>query len=159
MASAPYDLSTDVKPPHVNTHLKDSKTHDYDPTSPHYAPAMIAAHEGDASLALPNAPHNSEAATKEKRKSWTQRLFHHDHKDGGNKDDPIDGESAGKERKKSIADSGPYIFAFGEFARTSRVPVPSPELIFGHSQIRSRARRFCRRTRIGQMRTRTKSRR
>ena len=119
MASAPYDLSTDVKPPHVNTHIKDSKTHDCDPTSPHYAPAMIAAQEGDASLAPPNAPHNSDAATKEKRKSWTQRLFHHDHKDGGSKDDPVDGESSGKERKKSIADSGPYIFAFGESLASS----------------------------------------
>jgi len=52
----------------------------------------------------------SDPAQATRKKSWTQRLFSHDKKDKGE-----EGGDSGKDRKKSIADSGPYIFAFGAY--------------------------------------------
>lgn len=58
----------------------------------------------------------SDHASSSRKKSWTQRLFSHSKKDRNDEND--DGSSEKKGRKKSIADSGPYIFAFGAYTST-----------------------------------------
>lgn len=68
----------------------------------------------DTSLAAPPTD-NAESQADNRRKSWAQRIFHHkDSKahsgEPGSSHHHQDDEEG---RKKSIAESGPYIFAFG----------------------------------------------
>lgn len=91
---------------------QDNKTPDLAASSVNDGASMIGGSTlNDASSRAPLTG-ASDAAPDKHRKSWAKRLFSHGKKDKGEEGDDDD---SGKDRKKSIADSGPYIFAFGTY--------------------------------------------
>jgi len=90
---------------------KGSKAPQFDETTLRDGASTIGGSTLHDNSSLAPLSHPSEKPEHQRKKSWVQRMFHHDNKvseeEGG-------GDSSKKPRRKSsIADSGPYIFAFG----------------------------------------------